>query len=73
MPDQEVTQGRPQRNRQPPDYLGYNRFGSPYYIHHLPVNLRATVPQYHCTPYRMMPFIGPSTVFYNPYYNPYVP
>ena len=73
-PDQEVIQGRPQRNRQPPDYLGYNRFGSPYYIHHLPVDLRATVPQYHCTPYRTMPFIGPSTstVFYSPYYNPYV-
>ena len=50
MPDQEVTQKRPQRNRQPPDYLGYNWFGSPYYIHHLPVNLRAAVPPYHCTP-----------------------
>ena len=31
MPDQEIIQGRPQRNSQPPDYLGYNRFGSPYY------------------------------------------
>ena len=73
MPDQEVIQGRPQRNCQLPDYLGYNRFGSPYYIHRLPVYLRATLPQYHCMPYRTMPFIGPSTstVFYSPYYNPY--
>ena len=30
MPDQEVTQGKPQRNRQLPDYFRYIRFGSPY-------------------------------------------
>ena len=49
MPDQKVMHGRPQRCCQPPDYLGYNRSDSPYYIHHLPVNLRETMPQYHCT------------------------
>ena len=40
VPDQEVSQGRPQRNRHPPDYFRYNRFGSPYYTQRLPFNLR---------------------------------